>query len=104
MLCSILSKAYANVSTYRVRVQDKFTLQDGASASSPIVASLFNRIIEERIRVGKGPLGFLNPSMYQNPHLFNDIVRGDNWGCPGSGFQAVSHEWANPFHMFLDIC
>lgn len=36
----------------------------GISASTPIVAALFNRIFEERLRAGKtGPLDFINPAL-----------------------------------------
>ena len=54
-----------------------FTLSGGTSASTPIFAAVINRINEERINAGKGPIGFLNPSMYANPAMFNDIVNGE---------------------------
>ena len=47
---------------------------DGTSASCPIFASLINRIIEERIKAGKGPLGFINPVLYEHPEVLNDIT------------------------------
>ncbi|CEJ93720.1 Putative Alkaline serine protease AorO [[Torrubiella] hemipterigena] len=54
------------------------TLGGGTSMSAPIFAGLINRIINERITAGKmGPLGFLNPTLYQNPDMFNDIISGD---------------------------
>ncbi|KAL6894985.1 peptidase S8/S53 domain-containing protein [Trichoderma evansii] len=60
----------------------------GTSASSPIFASLVNRIVEERIKVGKGPLGFINPTLYANPGVLNDITNGTNPGCGTLGFSA----------------
>lgn len=50
----------------------------GTSASAPIFAALINRIIDERIAAGKGPLGFINPTLYQNPQVLNDITSGKN--------------------------
>ena len=40
-----------------------------------------NRINEERIAAGKSVLGFLNPAMYANPGMFNDITNGTNPDC-----------------------
>ena len=40
-----------------------------------------NRIIEERIAIGKGPLGFLNYALYENSWVLNDITNGSNPGC-----------------------
>ena len=43
------------------------------------MAALFNRIIEERIRAGKrGRLGLVNPTLYKNPQMLNDITKGNN--------------------------
>lgn len=47
----------------------------GTSASAPIVAAIFNRIVEERIRRGKGPLGLVNPTLYKNPSALNECVQ-----------------------------
>ena len=56
-------------------------LESGTSASAPIFASIINRLNEERISSGKGPIGFLNPILYGHPEVFNDIVEGYNLGC-----------------------
>ena len=61
----------------------------GTSASAPIFASLVNRINELRLNAGKGALGFLNPALYSNPGMFNDITNGTNPGCGTVGFSAV---------------
>ncbi len=61
----------------------------GTSASSPIVASLITLINEERLQVGKGPVGFLNPVLYAHPEMFNDIISGNNPGCGTDGFSTA---------------
>ncbi len=47
------------------------------------------QINEERTACGKGPIGFVNPVLYANPGVLNDIVNGTNLGCDSNGFQAV---------------
>ncbi len=37
----------------------------------------------------KGPIGFMNPVLYANPGVLNDIVDGTSLGCDSDGFQAV---------------
>lgn len=51
----------------------------GTSMSTPIVAAMFNRINEERLEIGKKPLGFINPALYKAyaKGLFTDVVEGD---------------------------
>ena len=66
------------------------SIKGGTSASAPIVAALFNRIVEERLRVGKGPLGFVNPTLYQNPGVLNHIVEGNNRACRAKGFDCAA--------------
>ncbi|KIN05315.1 hypothetical protein OIDMADRAFT_51125 [Oidiodendron maius Zn] len=62
---------------------------DGTSASAPIFASIINRIIDERIAHSKGPVGFINPALYLNPGILNDITEGSNPGCGTNGFSAA---------------
>lgn len=66
-----------------------YALSGGTSASTPIFAAVINRINEERLNVGKKPIGFLNPSLYANPSMLNDITNGTNPGCSTDGFSAV---------------
>lgn len=54
-----------------------YTLSGGTSASTPIFAAVINRINDERLWAGKSPLGFLNPSLYANPSMLNDITNGE---------------------------
>ncbi|RFU29747.1 hypothetical protein B7463_g6607, partial [Scytalidium lignicola] len=61
----------------------------GTSLSSPIWASVATLLNEERTYHGKGPIGFMNPVLYANAPLFNDIVNGSNPGCGTPGFKAV---------------
>jgi len=66
-------------------------MEGGTSMSAPLVAAIFTRINEERLAVGKKPIGFANPTLYDNPQMFNDITVGDqrNGGCGTIGFSAV---------------
>ncbi|TVY41776.1 Aorsin [Lachnellula subtilissima] len=79
----------ANGANYVVAVDGKFSLTFGTSASSPTFASLVNMINEERLAVGKGPVGFLNPTLYANPQVLNDITTGGNRGCGTPGFNST---------------
>ncbi len=79
----------ANGNNYPVGINGEFHLVGGTSMSSPVFASLLNRIIEERIKVGKGNLGFINPTLYAHPEILNDITNGTNPGCGTLGFEAA---------------
>lgn len=61
----------------------------GTSASAPIFAGIVTLLNEARIAAGKGPVGFLNPTMYAHPEAFNDITIGSNPGCGTGGFNAT---------------
>jgi tripeptidyl-peptidase-1 len=62
-------------------VQGQYVLESGTSSSAPIFGSIITRLNEERITAGKGPIGFLNPTLYAHPEMFNDITEGFNLGC-----------------------
>lgn len=83
-----------------VVVRGRQGLSGGTSMSAPLVAGIFTRINDERIKAGKGPVGFVNPTLYAHPEMFNDITVGnqDKGGsggdtqpsaCGNSGFSAV---------------
>jgi tripeptidyl-peptidase-1 len=79
----------ANGDNIAVYVSGEYQLSGGTSASTPIFSAVINRINEERLRRGKSTLGFLNPSLYANPSILNDITNGTNPGCGTLGFSAV---------------
>ncbi|KAK4502733.1 hypothetical protein PRZ48_006159 [Zasmidium cellare] len=60
----------------------------GTSLSSPIFGSIITLINEERTAAGKGPVGFVNPVLYQHPEVLHDITNGSNPNCGSSGFSA----------------
>ena len=88
-----LARGYPDVSAIGenlpVIIDGITTNQSGTSASAPIFAGIVTLLNEARIESGKGPLGFLNPLLYQNPGAFNDITIGNNPGCGTPGFSAV---------------
>ncbi|KAF3385024.1 Aorsin [Penicillium rolfsii] len=69
--------------------EGKFGHTGGTSASTPIFAAIINRIVDERLAIGKGPIGFLNPVMYDSDWVLSDIVNGSNPGCGTHGFSAA---------------
>ncbi|KAJ6584644.1 subtilisin-like protein [Mycena capillaripes] len=60
----------------------------GTSCSSPAFASVIGLVNDRLIAAGKAPLGFLNPFLYANPGVFNDVTLGHNTGCNTNGFPA----------------
>lgn len=50
-----------------VSAQGTFGRVGGTSLSAPIWAAVVTRINEERIAVGKEPVGFLNPTLASLP-------------------------------------
>ncbi|KAL3296168.1 Aorsin [Colletotrichum asianum] len=66
-----------------------YGLISGTSAATPLFASLITIINEHRLQAGKAPVGFINPILYANPKIFNDITSGNNEGCNTKGFSAV---------------
>jgi len=79
----------ANGVNYVTAVNGQFSLAFGTSASAPTFASLINMINEKRIDAKKTPVGFLNPTLYANPQVLNDITNGGNQGCGTKGFSSV---------------
>ncbi|KAL2065941.1 hypothetical protein VTL71DRAFT_3611 [Oculimacula yallundae] len=79
----------ANGVNYVTAVDGQFSLSFGTSASCPTFASVLNNINEQRINVKKSPVGFVNPVLYANPQVMNDITNGGNQGCGTAGFQSV---------------
>ncbi|KAK5995211.1 Tripeptidyl-peptidase sed1 [Cladobotryum mycophilum] len=80
--------------------QGRLLYGGGTSMAAPIVASIFTRINDERLRAGKSIIGFANPALYKNPSMFNDVTVGNqdkgapvhDWlpsACGNTGFSAV---------------
>lgn len=66
---------------YWIVSNGKWKRVSGTSASNPVFASIITLINSERMHTGKGPVGFINPVLYSNPDMLNDIVTGANQGC-----------------------
>jgi tripeptidyl-peptidase-1 len=79
----------SNGANFIISVQEEFELVFGTSASAPTSASLINLINERRLRAGKRVVGFINPTVYAHPEMFNDVTAGGNQGCGTPGFTAV---------------
>ena len=79
----------ANGANYVTAVDGSLILVYGTSASSPTFGSIITLINEQRALKSKKPLGFLNPVLYANPTVLNDITSGGNQGCGTPGFTAV---------------
>ncbi|KAK2629774.1 hypothetical protein QTJ16_000594 [Diplocarpon rosae] len=79
----------ANGVNYVTAVDGKFSLSFGTSASCPTFAAMLNNINEQRINAKKSPIGFVNPVLYANPEVLNDVTNGGNQGCGTEGFQSV---------------
>ena len=79
----------ANGANFVVAVDGTLSLVFGTSASAPTFGSLITLINEQRANSGKKSLGFINPTLYANPSMMNDITTGGNQGCGTSGFSAV---------------
>lgn len=48
---------------------------------------MFTLINDARAAAGKKPIGFVNPTLYANPTMFNDIMYGSNRECTGFFFE-----------------
>ncbi|KAH8886793.1 Pro-kumamolisin [Thozetella sp. PMI_491] len=79
----------ANGANYVTAVDGNFSLSFGTSASAPTFGAIINLINEKRIEAGKSPVGFINPALYANPQVLNDVTNGKNPGCGTNGFEAV---------------
>ncbi len=80
----------ANGANYAVAVDGSISLVYGTSASSPTFGSVITLINEQRVNAGKSAVGFINPTLYANPSVLNDITSGGNQGCGTAGFTAVA--------------
>ncbi|KAF8856879.1 putative protease S8 tripeptidyl peptidase I [Acephala macrosclerotiorum] len=88
-----IGRAYPDVSANGARFPSYLdsTLDHfyGSSLASPLFASVLTLLNQERAAVGKGPIGFVNPVLYSNDDVLNDVTEGTNLGCGTQGFHAV---------------
>ena len=64
---------------YAVVIGLKFYKISGTSAGAPAIAGFFSNINAARMAIGKGPVGWVNPTLYAYSASFtNDITSGDN--------------------------
>lgn len=87
------ARAYPDVSAIAVNLATVWLGESfgvgGTSASTPIWGSIVTLLNEARISAGKGPIGFINPTLYAHPEALNDITSGSNPGCGTNGFNAT---------------
>lgn len=97
-----LGRGYPDVSFIGVRylavIQGQSVSMFGTSAAAPLFASMISLVNALRAQHNKGPIGFINPTLYQvgnanktffnqynisyhNASLFNDVTQGDNLCC-----------------------
>ncbi|CEJ79839.1 hypothetical protein VHEMI00055 [[Torrubiella] hemipterigena] len=61
-------RAYPDISALGdnglVAYRGKLGLSGGTSMSAPIIGAIFTRINEQRLSLGKGPIGWVNPALY----------------------------------------
>jgi tripeptidyl-peptidase-1 len=74
---------------YVTPIDGGFMAFSGTSASSPTLGAMIALINGERLKAGKGTVGFINPVLYAHPEVFRDVVEGSNPGCGTQGFSAV---------------
>jgi tripeptidyl-peptidase-1 len=55
-----------------------------------VLGSILTLINQERLRAGKNSIGFINPTAYAHPEVFNDVTFGNNGGCGVAGWHAVA--------------
>jgi len=103
-------RAYPDVSMigvwYQVVVNNQLSAVFGTSASSPVFAAMVGLVNTARVKAGKEPVGFMNPTLYAfgaNSTYYNDVTSGENnclsYGdvnhpsgatCCESGFTAIA--------------
>ncbi|KAL2209978.1 subtilisin-like protein [Sarocladium strictum] len=79
----------ANGAWYSIAVFGELSQAFGTSCAAPVISALLTIINGERMRRGKGSIGFINPVLYSHPHVLKDVVEGQNPGCGTNGFSAV---------------
>lgn len=83
--------------SYVTSIGGEAYLLSGTSASTPVFAAMVSLVNSARLRLGMGPVGWLNKSLYAYYDKFtNDIVSGNNKctagerpTCCAEGFHAT---------------
>lgn len=99
---------------YQVLVTGQQQSMDGTSASTPTFAAMVSLLNEARLAKGMSSMGYLNPWLYQNEHMFNDVEEGTNdilggtiggvmygYNCT-KGWDPVTGLGTPDFHRMLD--
>ncbi|KAK5991871.1 Aorsin [Cladobotryum mycophilum] len=79
----------ANGANFRAFVNGSEGHWFGTSLAAPLWASVITLINQERAKVYKSSVGFINPVLYANTGALTDIKQGSNPNCGSSGFTAV---------------
>ncbi|KFH43138.1 Tripeptidyl-peptidase-like protein [Hapsidospora chrysogenum ATCC 11550] len=68
---------------FQTIIAQQSTMLDGTSASTPVLASMIALINEERVRAGKGVLGWLNEKLYSREvrAVLQDVTGGASKSC-----------------------
>ncbi|KAF8655338.1 hypothetical protein AX16_003111 [Volvariella volvacea WC 439] len=76
---------------FRIIFRGRSVRIGGTSASSPAFAGIVALLNDARLKVGKPPLGFLNPLLYTvGVDGLTDILEGHNSGCGTPGFNVTT--------------
>lgn len=65
----------------------------GTSCASPTASGIIALLNDARLQAGQSTLGFLNPFIYKNLKLFNDITSGSSEGCKIDGGWPALEGW-----------
>ena len=85
-------------------VNDGFSMPvAGTSCASPIFAGMIALLNDIRLEAGKPVLGFLNPLLYANPDIFNDITEGSNGFHCAKGWDPVTGLGTMNFEKFRTL-
>eukprot|EP01033_Poteriospumella_lacustris_P014930 gene14930-10678_t len=65
--------------SYMVVIGESIQVEDGTSASTPVMAAFVTLANQQRVTAGTAKMGFLNPFLYENSAKFvHDVTSGNN--------------------------
>ena len=73
-----------------IAVDGQFGFVYGTSASSPTFGSIITLINDKLLSKGRSTVGFINPVLYANSQVLNDITEGADLGCGAGGLNATT--------------